>query len=182
MVMKRVCLLIGCLLVMSGCKEATKKKVTAKADVPVIASYKAGTMDVPFYEFKELETFLHKNDDKTYVINFWATWCKPCIKELPYFEELNANYSDSNVEVLLVSLDFPKDIESKLLPFIKEKQLKSQVVILNDVKSNIWIPKVDAEWSGAIPATVIYNKDKRKFYERSFTYDELETEVKQFLN
>ena len=180
--MKGLYLLIGCLLVMLGCKETATKKDTVKANIPVIANYKAGTMDVPFYEFKELETFLHKKDDRTYVINFWATWCKPCIKELPYFEELNANYKDRNVEVLLVSLDFPKSIESKLLPFIKEHGLKSQVVILNDIKSNTWIPKVDEEWSGAIPATVIYNKDKRQFYERSFTYEELETELEQFLN
>ncbi|WP_040278903.1 redoxin domain-containing protein [Psychroserpens damuponensis] len=134
------------------------------------------------YNYNELEAYLKtKDDNKTYVINFWATWCAPCVKELPYFEALNANYSNKNVEVILVSLDFPKQIESKLVPFLAKKGLQSEVVVLDDVDSNTWIPKVNKDWSGAIPATVIYNKDKSKFYERSFDYKALETEVKQFL-
>ncbi|MFD2915722.1 TlpA disulfide reductase family protein [Psychroserpens luteus] len=134
------------------------------------------------FNYDELEKYLtSKDDSKTYVINFWATWCAPCVKELPYFEELNANYSNQNVEVILVSLDFPKQIETKLIPFLEKKDLKSEVVVLDDVDSNTWIPKVNKDWSGAIPATVIYNKSKTKFYERSFNYQELEKELKQFI-
>ena len=132
--------------------------------------------------YDELELYLKsKDDNKTYVVNFWATWCAPCVKELPYFEQLNANYSTKNVEVILVSLDFPKQIEKKLIPFLEKKGLKSEVIVLNDVDSNRWIPKVNEDWSGAIPATVIYNKDRSAFYERSFNYIELETELKQFI-
>ena len=58
--------------------------------------------------------------DKTYVINFWATWCAPCVKELPYFEEVNKEFKDKNTEVILVSLDFPSQIESKLKPYLKK--------------------------------------------------------------
>lgn len=134
------------------------------------------------FDYEELQSYLKSKDpDKTYVINFWATWCAPCVKELPYFEELNANYANSNVEVILVSLDFPKHIESKLIPFMKKNDLKSEVVLLDDVDANTWIPKVNKNWSGSIPATIIYNKNERRFYERSFRYHELETEVKQFL-
>lgn len=84
--------------------------------------------------------------------------------------------------MILISLDFPSKYESKLKPFIVDKKLQSKVVALDDADANSWIPKVDESWSGAIPATVIFNKNKRKFYEKSFTYDELETELKQFLN
>jgi len=138
--------------------------------------------DLEIYDFNGIEKFLKKKDDKVYVINFWATWCKPCIKELPFFEELNAKYSDKNVEVILVSLDFPHLYETKLKPFILDNKLDSKVIVLDDVDMNAWIPKVSENWSGSIPATIIYNKDSRKFFEQSFNFEELETEVKQFLN
>lgn len=133
-------------------------------------------------DFDGLQDYLKSKDaNKTYVINFWATWCAPCVKELPYFERLNANYQAKNIEVILVSLDFPRQLETKLKPFLEQHKLKSEVILLDDVDSNTWIPKVDKNWSGAIPATVIYNKDKRKFYEQSFDYQELETELQQFI-
>ena len=134
------------------------------------------------HDYNGLEPYLNRKDDKIYVVNFWATWCAPCIKELPYFEDLNAKYKGKNVEVILVSLDFPHQYDSKLKPFIKEHDLKSKIVVLDDVDMNTWIPKVNENWDGAIPVTIIYNKDKREFYDRPFTYDELETELKQFLN
>nr|WP_321236091.1 TlpA disulfide reductase family protein [uncultured Psychroserpens sp.] len=139
--------------------------------------------DLKVFDFEELQTYLsHKDNNKTYVVNFWATWCAPCVKELPYFEQLNANYISKDVEVILVSLDFPKQIDTKLKPFLKKKTLKSEVIVLDDVDSNTWIPKVDENWTGAIPATIIYNKNKKEFYERSFNYQELETELKRFIN
>lgn len=136
---------------------------------------------IPVYDFGGFEPMLHKQDDITYIINFWATWCKPCIKELPYFEKINSDFKKQGVEVILVSLDFPEKLESQVKPFIEKHQLKSQVVLLDDVDSNTWIPKVSESWSGAIPATLIYNRNQRKFYEGSFTYNELLTELNTFL-
>lgn len=138
--------------------------------------------DLKIFNFDELQSYLSSKDaSKTYVVNFWATWCAPCVKELPYFEQLNANYRAKDVEVILVSLDFPKQIETKLKPFLSKKALKSEVVVLDDVDSNTWIPKVNKDWSGAIPATLIYNNNNKAFYERSFNYQELETELKKFI-
>lgn len=132
--------------------------------------------------FEALERqYLQKKNDSIYVINFWATWCKPCIKELPAFEKLASDYSDKKVKLLLVSLDFPDKLESQVIPFITENKLQSEVVLLDDADANGWIPKISPEWSGAIPATVIYKKGIRKFYEQSFTFEELETELKTFL-
>ncbi|WP_353778229.1 redoxin domain-containing protein [Winogradskyella sp. 3972H.M.0a.05] len=132
-------------------------------------------------DFEGLKPYLNKTDGKTYVVNFWATWCAPCVKELPYFEQLNTNYKDKGVEVLLVSLDFPRKYESKLKPFIKDKNLKSRVIAFDDVDQNTWIPAINESWSGAIPATIIYNEEKRKFYEQSFNYEELNHELQQFI-
>ena len=137
---------------------------------------------VKTYTYNELKPLLEKNDGKTYIINFWATWCAPCVKELPYFEKINQEYSDKNVEVLLVSLDFPKQVEKKLIPFINKRKLKSEVVLLDDINENVWIKAIDESWSGAIPATIIYNKNNRKFYEQSFDYKTLKNELLTFLN
>lgn len=132
---------------------------------------------VPSLNYTELKPLLNQRGDKIYVVNFWATWCAPCIKELPYFEVLNQR---EDVEVLLVSLDFPKHKESRLLPFIKKNKLQSMVVLLDDADENYWINNIHPNWSGAIPATIVYNNDKRDFYERSFTQNELLNLVESF--
>ena len=138
--------------------------------------------DIPTLNYNELKPWLNKQDDNTYVVNFWATWCGPCIKELPYFEKINKDYNDQNVEVILVSLDFPKMKESKLIPYVEKKNIQSKVLHLDDPNEQFWISDIDESWTGAIPATLIYNKDKRQFYEQSFTQNELENEIQTFLN
>lgn len=134
---------------------------------------------IEIYDFENFEkAFLEEKDDTLRVINFWATWCKPCVQELPFFEEINAEYP--KVQVTLVSLDFPKHIESKLIPFLKKNNLKSRVVLLDDDNANKWINEVDEHWSGAIPATIFYKGNKRIFHEKSFTKDELVNIVNSF--
>jgi thiol-disulfide isomerase/thioredoxin len=83
--------------------------------------YKEGAIEVKSYDYQNLALLLQPKDETVYVVNFWATWCAPCIKELPYFEQLHENYKDKNVKVILVSLDFPKKAQSNLLSFIKER-------------------------------------------------------------
>jgi len=136
---------------------------------------------VKSYTYKELKAILDQKNDKTYVVNFWATWCAPCVKELPAFEKLNSVYAAKSVEVLLVSLDFPKQLKKRVLPFIAQKNLQSKVILLDNGKDDSWIKAIDSSWSGAIPATLIYNKTTRKFYEKSFDYEALEIEVQTFL-
>jgi len=169
---------IMALVLMISCKSEDKKE--AEIAPKPLQTYKKDQVSVKSYNFSGLENLLKKQNDTTYVVNFWATWCVPCVEELPNFEKLNADYKDKKVKVILVSIDFPKMVESNLLPFIKKHELKSEVVHLNDPDANSWINKVDSTWSGAIPATVIYKKDKRNFYEKSFTFEELKSEVLRF--
>ncbi len=120
-------------------------------------------------------------DENVYVINFWATWCAPCIKELPYFEKLNAE--NKNVKVILVSLDSKKDLDKKLIPFIEKRKLKSKVLLLADKDYNTWLSKVDTDWSGAIPATLIISGKKKQFAERDFeNFEELNEYINSFIN
>ena len=155
-----------------SCKKEIVKETSTQKVVQVSS--------VKTYNYSELKPFLEKKDDKIYVINFWATWCAPCVKELPHFESIQQAYK-KDVEVILVSLDFPAQYETKLKPFIETHQLKTKVIVLDDPDMNSWIPKVDLNWSGAIPVTLIYNSSKRSFYNRTFTYNELDSELKNFL-
>ena len=157
-------------------KEVTTKKVSEKTNTYV-------SDKLPVVNFNALETqYLNQEDtNTTYVLNFWATWCKPCVKELPHFEQLQEAYKDQGVNVVLVSLDFPENIEKQVLPFIEKHQLQSAVILLDDPDANTWIPKVDSTWTGAIPATLLVKGNEQQFYEQSFTYSELETVLKSIL-
>ena len=135
-----------------------------------------------FDKFSDIEPIFRMDNDTTYLINFWATWCKPCIEELPYFEKFNEKHKNDKVKVILCSLDFPKQIESKLIPFVNKHRLQSDVLVLLDGKFNNWIDKVSDEWSGSLPATYIYQKDKKQFFEKSFkNVEELEQVIQPFL-
>ncbi|WP_397300884.1 TlpA disulfide reductase family protein [Nonlabens ulvanivorans] len=118
--------------------------------------------------------------DKIQVINFWATWCKPCVDELPAFEKLKATYGDQ-IEVILISLDDVENLESKVNPFLEKHNIQSQVRLLDYPYAAEYIPMVDPHWDGAIPVTLIKYKKEHKFYNQSFEFKELDFEVAALL-
>lgn len=119
--------------------------------------------------------FDHAQEDETLVINFWATWCKPCVEELPYFEQLA---EETDVRVVMVSLDFKKDVATKLKRFVEERKLKLPVIALADGDYDAWIDRVDPSWGGAIPVTLIRRGKKQLFHDTKFdTYEELRAAV-----
>lgn len=132
--------------------------------------------------YDQLEPYLQKSNDTVYLVNFWATWCGPCIKELPAIKSVEQKYADKKFRVLLVSLDFPKELTSRLEPFIKSKNITSDVFLLNDPNQNRWIDKVDTNWSGEIPFTLIYGKQFRESYSQTFTFEELDSIINLKLN
>ncbi|MBA9079633.1 MULTISPECIES: TlpA family protein disulfide reductase [Rufibacter] len=120
---------------------------------------------VPLVKLPHLQRYLTSPADTTYIINFWATWCKPCVEELPHFEALQKEYAQKPVKVILVSLDFAKDLEKKVIPFVNRNKLQSTVFVLDEPDQNAWIPLVDPSWSGAIPATLLLNgARKQRFF------------------
>lgn len=136
-----------------------------------------------YNDFHDFEKDVCKKNDTTYVINFWATWCKPCIQELPLFEALQKANMASKVKIVLVSLDFKHQIESHLKPFLHQNSLQSKVVLLSDKKFNTWIDKVSTAWSGSIPATLLIKGENRLFEEKEFTsFDELQSWVGRFIH
>lgn len=142
----------------------------------------ASSITVPVLNFGQFEPTLHHQNDSVYLINFWATWCVPCRQEIPAIEQIGSKYANKKFRIVLVSMDFKNQLESQLYPFIKSHQIKSQVVLLHDPDQNHWIDKVDPGWSGEIPFTVIYGRDFRKTYAKSFKYNELDSIINQTLN
>ncbi|MEL7146563.1 MAG: TlpA disulfide reductase family protein, partial [Bacteroidota bacterium] len=122
--------------------------------------------------FEELETEIAKPTDKIKVINFWATWCKPCIEEMPYFDAVARQRKDE-VVLYFVSMDFKEELTS-VIKFVDKRKPYGEVMLLDDINYDAFMPKIDPTWSGAIPATLFVVPDgKHYFYEKSFSEDEL---------
>jgi thiol-disulfide isomerase/thioredoxin len=132
----------------------------------------------------QLEERIKQAGNSTIIINFWATWCRPCVEELPFFESITQRYSkQNNVQVLLVSLDFKSQLEKGFVPFLKTQQLKSEVILFADRDADTWIPRINEEWDGAIPATVVIRGQNNKFQQGKFKdLPELETFLQPFLS
>jgi thiol-disulfide isomerase/thioredoxin len=147
------------------------------------SAFGSAAQEVEIIRKSQLDALMSPSNvnDTSYVINFWATWCKPCVKELPYFEKLNRKYEDKKVRVILISLDFKRNLDSHLISFIRKNNIQSEVVLLDEPDYNSWINDVSSEWSGAIPATVFIKGSSgiKNFHEKEFTYDELVTELKK---
>ena len=132
------------------------------------------------WSFEDLDNYINTPSKKLRLINFWATWCAPCIKELPYFEELSINQS-STIEVLLVSLDFSDLLEEKVIPFIEKREITANTVLLADEDYNVWVDKIDPSWSGALPGTLFVSSSGEKlFFEQEFEREELYDAIKKF--
>jgi thiol-disulfide isomerase/thioredoxin len=128
----------------------------------------------------ELQRIINEPDSKVKVINFWATWCAPCVKELPLFERLSQQRKD--VAVILVSMDMDLDPNpAKVDKFVSRRKLTTPVLILDETNSNIYIDQISKEWSGALPATMVMNSKtgKRVFVERELHEGELEKLIEE---
>ncbi|MEO1096669.1 MAG: TlpA disulfide reductase family protein [Bacteroidota bacterium] len=132
-------------------------------------------------KFDRLDALIKERKNQVTVINFWATWCGPCIKELPYFEAARKTYGDK-LSVNLISLDFADQLP-KVHKFMERKGIESNVYLLDEIDYNSWIDRVDKSWSGAIPATLIVDgrTDKRKFVESELTEAELNRLIEEFI-
>ncbi len=140
------------------------------------------TQEIKKIRIDELEKIITEAKSPL-IVNFFATWCKPCIEELPYFlEEFNSHKKDS-LQFLMVSLDFKEAFPQKILAFAKKRKVNTPIVWLDETDADIFCPKVDAKWSGAIPATLFINPKTgyRKFYEDQLSHEQLKKEIMAIL-
>lgn len=138
---------------------------------------------IPVYDsFQEYSHLLNKENDTTYVVNYWATYCAPCVKEMPVFRKIEQEYTGKPVKIILTSMDFGGNVLDRVRSFMQRHQIRSHVVVLDDPHTNSWIDKVSPQWSGALPGTLIYNKHSRKFHEGVITYEALKNIIESKMN
>lgn len=150
----------------------------------LIGAFGLQAQDLPYIKAGQLTEWKNADNDTVYVLNFWATWCAPCVAELPDFEKLNREYAGRAVRVILVNNDFRRDVDKKVKLFVKRKKLRSQVVFMDETTPNSWIDLVSSDWSGALPATLVVSKRRgyERFFEKQLHYNELEQAVQAALN
>jgi thiol-disulfide isomerase/thioredoxin len=148
----------------------------------LLLSTSSSAQNINLVKFDDLKNRVEVMNDTLYVLNFWATWCRPCIQELPYFEKIHSEKIDQPLKIILVNLDFNSKVESVAKPFVKKKKLQSEIVHITETDPNLWISKLDSNWSGAIPATImIRNKTKLFFKEGEMSYEEIIIEISNHL-
>lgn len=128
-------------------------------------------------QIRELEDYI-KSSDHPLVVSFWATWCAPCIEEIPYLQDEIKKYD--KVEFVLVSLDFRDSYPATLTSFIKKKNFQATFYWLNETNADMFCPKIDPKWDGSIPATLLVNNASsyRKFFDRQLTQPQVVQELR----
>ena len=142
----------------------------------------AGSQEVKKVKITDVEKLI-ANSPTPLIVNFWATWCKPCVEEIPYFiSEVNARPGDS-IQLVLVSLDFKETFPAEIAAFARKHNFKTTIWWLDETNADYFCPKVDARWSGAIPATLFINNKKgyRNFFEEQLSHEELKKEIMAIL-
>ena len=121
--------------------------------------------------------------DSVLIINFWATFCKPCVEEIPDLIKFTKKYKKQKVSLYLVSLDLENYYPEKIKKFVTKKKYAAKIAWLDESNADYFCPLIDATWSGAIPATLIVNNKMgyKKFYEKQLTPVEIEVAIKAAL-
>lgn len=157
------------------------KKLVKIFIIITLFSLQSSAQSTPKWKIGELENYI-KQSTKPLIVNFWATFCKPCIEEIPYFQKLVKKYEEEGIELLLVSLDL-KDAYPKIPSFAAKYKFNSKIVYLDETNADLFCPKIDEKWSGAIPASLMVNNKTgfRKFFEEQITEQKLEGEIKALI-
>lgn len=151
-----------------------------KTEAPLKENYEP---EVTVVKHEDLLQVLSQQNDTLNVVNFWATWCVPCVKELPHFVATLQAMKDKPVKLILVSLDTRSSLDSAVIPFLKKKNFVARHYLLDDNgRMNEWIPKIDPGWDGAIPATALYkNGQKLRFDQGQLSENELKANIQTHL-
>ena len=121
-----------------------------------------GNVEIVSLEQLQARTVNQKNDT-LYIVNFWATWCKPCVAELPYFIDAEKRFSGQKVKVIFVSLNYAREL-AKVENFVKQRKMSSPCYLLNAGNPNDWIDKIEKNWYGSIPVTIMYRNGEKVFF------------------
>lgn len=120
------------------------------------------TESEPVAEVVSIETLksrLSQLKGQVAVVNFWATWCEPCVEEMPELIEFDRKYRTKSVRFLSVSADHPDDLEDRILPYMKKAEIHFPVLVVGGESPDDLVKAVDPKWQGSLPATFVYDRD-----------------------
>lgn len=159
------------------------KKLFTLLLLSVICFSKATAKDIPKWKINDLTTYIQKTNKPT-VVNFWATYCKPCIAEIPYFQKLVKQYEKDSVQLLLVSLDIQDMYPEPIKAFAEKLKFTAPIVFLDETNADIFCPAIDEKWSGAIPASLFINNKTghRKFFEGEMPEEKFASELESLVD
>jgi thiol-disulfide isomerase/thioredoxin len=157
-------------------------KLILIALVLVFAYANANAQSIPKWKLNDLKTAISKTEKPT-IFNFWATFCKPCVAEIPYFQQLVKKYEKEGVELVLISLDLSEAYPKQISSFATKYKFTSPIKFLAETNADLFCPAVDESWSGAIPASLFVNNKTgyRKFFEEQLSKEKLEKEIKAMI-
>ena len=117
------------------------------------------------------------------IVNFWATFCIPCLEEIPYFQEAMKKHKTDGVKLLLVSLDLQEAYPTRIKTTIAKRKITAPVQWLDETNADYFCPKVDSSWSGGMPASLFINNSTgyHKFFEEKLSKEKLEKEIMAIL-
>ncbi len=161
-------ILLACVITRPGL--SASQDITQPMPVEIIEN---GDNDISVFKWEEFSKLLKPDNDTTYIFNFWATWCRPCVEELPEFEAINKEFSEEKVKIILVSLDIKNMWSKELTDFVNSRNIESEVIVLYEVDADRWIDEIDQEWSGAIPATLFVKRGNREFHEGKMNKEQI---------
>jgi thiol-disulfide isomerase/thioredoxin len=128
----------------------------------------------------DVKEIVASHEGEVVLLNFWATWCPPCVREFPELVEVEKEYRGRGVAVISVSIDFPEKLEKELLPFLEEHQPDFEVYLKKDGDVTVFTRTIDPEWKGTLPATFFYDRQGRSSVKR---YSEMtRPEMERILN
>lgn len=138
---------------------------------------------IPSWKIADVVKYYGKKSDSVYVINFWATFCKPCVAEIPYLQRITEKYQSQKVKLILVSLDLASYYPGLIRKFAAKNNIKADIVWLNETDADYFCGQVDKKWSGSLPATLFVNtrSGSRSFFEESLSEGKFEEELKKII-
>ncbi len=157
-------------------ENSLEAKAAQTAEKEAIGNYVVEPIDE-----ERFDQLIKQRNGKYLLLNVWATWCVPCIEEFPDLIRLVKEYENSNFEIVGLSVDYPDEVESKIVPFLKKHQVNFRVYVRNFKDDQKFINRLNPNWSGAVPATAIYDSQgtQKTFFIGKHSLEEFQKEIEE---
>lgn len=134
----------------------------ACASLPPAAPSRPVTTEAGWIDLEGLRQRLEADRGRVVVVNFWATWCEPCREEFPELIEIDLRYRSRGLTLLSISLDSPGERDGQVKKFLAEQRPSFPVFVKRAGDPDEFINAIDPAWSGALPATFVYDRRGRQ--------------------